>query len=120
MSDDTPASPRLSCRILIRRWIAILCVSLFVFTGIAHSTSIHFTVEPTKVVSVDGADAGDNSDDPSHAGAAHCHACAVVSLANAEPVLVHSSAAGPLIWANHPALRSNHRLFDTPPPKSLT
>lgn len=117
---DTPASLNCGRRNLIRRWIAILCVSLFVFTGLAHSTCVHFTADNAKLTSTGGADTGDSDDNTPMVGAGHCFACAAASLAVAEPALMLAGAAAPLIWAQPPVLRSNHQLFDTPPPKSLT
>lgn len=105
-----------------RRWIAVFCVTLFVFSGVVHSMQ-HFDAVATNAVTEVAADSsGDGSDTPAKAatGLEHCHGCATTSLPVIEgPALPRSSTLKvplPLAFA----LSGIERHFDPPPPKALT
>ena len=109
-------------RVDFRRWVAVICVSLFMFSGIAHSMQ-HFDAVAPNVVTVAAADSsGDASDATKKAatGLEHCHGCSATSLPAIDGPAIPRSSALEIPLPLAVALSGIHRPFDPPPPKSLT
>lgn len=112
----------LAVRAKFRRWLAVLCVSLFVFSGFLHTIQ-HVEAAANSAVaemSVSGTDDGDAGPDKPAASAEHCCGCAPAAM----PLALHtqgpcmtSTGVEPMpvaLLAEHPARH------DPPPPRTLT
>ena len=103
-----------------RRWIAMLCVSLFVYSGYAHSTCGLQPCTPTHAALVSSDVSGDTSHDPATPAldGTHCHGCAAVSVPLvAQALHIAAVVAKPAMIATDELLASD-RQFDPPPPKA--
>jgi hypothetical protein len=107
----------------LRRWMTVLCVSVFVLSGIAHS--IYCTDGPVGAASshVSALADSDASDAPGAVelpDGTHCHGCATASLPLIEQSNHPLSATSSLPPPQHDALTAIQLQFDPPPPKTLT
>ena len=104
-----------------RRWVTVLGISLFVFSGIVHSMMHFDSLTTSAVMEVVVDSSGDAPGGPAKVvtGLEHCHGCATTPLPEiVGPAILHSSALRiPLPLAL--ALSGIQRLFEPPPPKSL-
>lgn len=104
----------------LRRWIAVLCVSLFVFSGYAHSACFVEAAAPAHVVQITNDLSGDTSDDPttSSADGAHCHGCTVAAMPMDSQALSFSALVWKPVAALTEELSATDRQFEPPPPKA--
>lgn len=104
----------------LRRWISVLCVSLFVFTAYAHAGYFVQPVALDQTVQNMSDLTGGSQDDTAlpDQTASHCHGCTIATV----PIAPQSRAALANVAAPIAALSGElsafDRQFDTPPPKA--
>jgi hypothetical protein len=105
----------------VRRWIAAVCVCLFVIGGYAHSTCFVQTGAAVQSVEVSGDLHGGTSDNPAAPtfdGEQHCHGCTAAAMPIAGRALTRAGVvAKPLLAATN-ELSASDLQFDPPPPKA--
>lgn len=102
-----------------RRWIAMLCVSLFVYSGYAYSACCLQPSAPAHDVQVSN-DSGDTSDNPAvpAVDGVHCHGCAAAAVPLATQALSVATVVEKPAMAATDELLASDRQFDPPPPKA--
>jgi hypothetical protein len=103
-----------------RRWIAMLCVSLFVYSGYAHSACCLQTSAHTHAVQISSDAPGGTSDSPAIPAldGTHCHVCAAAALPLATQALSIAAVVEKPAMAPTDELSASDRQFDPPPPKA--
>ncbi len=104
----------------LRRWISVLCVSLFVFTAYAHAGCLVQPIALDQTVQNLSDLSGGAADDTALPGqaAAHCHGCTVAAVPIAPQSLAVSDNVAKPIASLSGELSAFDRPFDTPPPKA--
>jgi hypothetical protein len=103
-----------------RRWIAMLCVSLFVYSGYAHSACGLQPCASEQAIQASTDIAHDTSDTPATPSldGSHCHGCAAVAVPMvAQALVIGAIVTKPAMTATDELLASD-RQFDPPPPKT--
>ncbi len=106
----------------LRSLMTVLCVSVFVLSGVVHSICCVDGPAGTATQMSTQTD-GDTSNAPGALelpDGTHCHGCASASLPLVELAISPSHAAGALTPPQHDALTASQLQFDPPPPKTLT
>jgi hypothetical protein len=103
-----------------RRWIAMLCVSLFVYSGYVHAACDAQSSAHTQAVQISSDASGDTSDSPAVPAldGTHCHVCAAAALPLASQSLSIAAVAEKPAMAPTDELSASDRQFDPPPPKA--
>lgn len=104
-----------------RRWVAVLCVTVFVFSIVthkAHDDDTPFNASPSHVANVLSSHAPDAPTADIKADVTHCHACVSAYLPIGYDVgRTMAPVAKPVLFAPDPLFASSARP-DFPPPKA--
>ena len=123
MSSGTAPSLSGSAKATIRRWLAVLCVSVFVFSGFLHTIQHVEAAASTAVAEISAGGPDDGStvpEKPAAKAGEHCCGCATAAV----PVMLHQ--AGPCFVVTEAGSKAASPLtdhaspYDPPPPKTLT
>lgn len=103
-----------------RRWIAMLCMSLFVYSGYAHSACCLQSSAPTHAVQISNDVSSDTSDSPTVPAldGAHCHGCTAAAVPLVTQTLSIAAVVAKPAMAATDELLASDRQFDPPPPKA--
>ena len=106
----------------LRRWMTVVCVSVFVLSGVVHSICCVDgpVAAATQMSALADSDTSDSPGALELPDGTHCHGCASASLPLVELAISPSHAAGALTPPQHDALTANQLQFEPPPPKTLT
>jgi hypothetical protein len=107
----------------LRYWIAIVCLSLTIFSGIVHASCMHIPTSSTSQISaLQAPDTANNDGCPvTLGGGTHCGYCCGGAAVEANfQMLSVGSSIFTVASETMTELPSISTRFDTPPPKTLT
>lgn len=104
-----------------RRWVAVLCVTVFMFSIVthkAHDDNMLFNASPSHIASLVNGHAPDAPAGDIKADATHCHACVSAYLPIGYDVGRTVAPAAKRVTFVHDPLFANSARPDFPPPKA--